>query len=81
MASKGGAPENPEWFYNLESHPDEVVDSGRARAVRRLGARGDAATRRRSGGSAPVAAYPPYAEYQEKTDRQIPVFIATPKGA
>ena len=28
-----------------------------------------------------VAAYPPYAEYQEKTDRQIPVFIATPKGA
>ncbi len=28
-----------------------------------------------------VAAYPPYAEYQEKTDRQIPVFVATPKGA
>jgi hypothetical protein len=27
-----------------------------------------------------VAAYPPYAEYQEKTDRQIPLFIATPKG-
>ena len=28
-----------------------------------------------------VAAYPPYAEYQEKTDRQIPVFVTTPKGA
>ena len=30
VASKGGAPEHPEWFYNLEAHPDEVLHSGRA---------------------------------------------------
>ena len=41
VASKGGAPEHPEWFYNLEAHPDEVFDSGRARPLRRHGARGD----------------------------------------
>ena len=81
VASKGGAPEHPEWFYNLEAHPDEVADSGRARAVRRDGARGERRREGGRGGSARVAAYPPYAEYQEKTDRQIPVFVATPKGA
>ena len=41
VASKGGAPENPEWFHNLVAHPDEVADPGRARALRRDRARGD----------------------------------------
>ena len=80
VASKGGAPENPEWFYNLESHPDEVAiqDGPEPVAVSVREVRGDekAVWWERS-----VAAYPPYAEYQKNTDRQIPVFLATPKGA
>ena len=80
VASKGGAPEHPEWFHNLEAHPDEVlIQDGPAPVAVRCAR--SAATRRPPGGSAAVAAYPPYAEYQEKTDRQIPVFVATPKGA
>jgi deazaflavin-dependent oxidoreductase (nitroreductase family) len=80
VASKGGAPEHPEWFYNLEAHPDEVTiqDGPEPFAVSVHEVRGadKAAWWERA-----VAAYPPYAEYQEKTDRQIPVFVATPKGA
>ena len=80
VASKGGAPENPEWFYNLANHPEEVLlqDGSEPFAVSVRQVTGDekAVWWERS-----VAAYPPYAEYQEKTDRQIPVFIATPKGA
>jgi F420H(2)-dependent quinone reductase len=80
VASKGGAPENPEWFYNLVAHPDEVLLQDGAEAVpvsiREVTGDEKAAWWKRG-----VAAYPPYAEYQEKTDRQIPVFIATPKGA
>jgi F420H(2)-dependent quinone reductase len=79
VASKGGAPENPEWFYNLVAHPDEVlIQDGPepfAVDVREVTGEEKAAWWERA-----VAAYPPYAEYQEKTDRQIPVFIATPKG-
>jgi deazaflavin-dependent oxidoreductase (nitroreductase family) len=75
-----GAPEHPEWFYNLEAHPDEVlVQDGPAPvavAVREVSGAEKATWWERA-----VAAYPPYAEYQEKTDRQIPVFVTTPKGA
>jgi len=77
VASKGGAPENPEWFYNLVAHPDEVtIQDGPAPfavTVREVTGDEKAAWWTRA-----VAAYPPYAEYQEKTDRQIPVFVATP---
>ncbi len=80
VASKGGAPEHPEWFYNLVAHPDEVlIQDGPepfAVTVREVSGDEKAAWWERA-----VAAYPPYAEYQEKTDRQIPVFVATPKGA
>ena len=80
VASKGGAPENPEWFHNLVTHPDEVViqDGPEPFAVSVREVTGDekAVWWERS-----VAAYPDYAEYQKNTDRQIPVFIATPKGA
>jgi deazaflavin-dependent oxidoreductase (nitroreductase family) len=79
VASVGGAPNNPVWFYNLVAHPDEVlVQDGPtpfAVAVRQVEGDEKATWWERA-----VAAYPPYAEYQEKTDRQIPVFVATPKG-
>ncbi len=79
VASKGGAPENPEWFYNLEAHPDEVtVQDGPAPfrvTVREVEGDEKAAWWERA-----VAAYPPYAEYQEKTERPIPVFVASRAG-
>jgi deazaflavin-dependent oxidoreductase (nitroreductase family) len=80
VASKGGAPENPEWFYNLVAHPSEVTiqDGPAPFPVRVREVRGD--EKAQWWGRA-VAAYPPYAEYQEKTDRQIPLFVATPAEA
>jgi len=80
VASKGGAPENPEWFHNLVAHPDEVViqDGPEPFAVDVREVTGD---EKAQWWERAVAAYPPYAEYQERTDRQIPVFIASPKDA
>jgi deazaflavin-dependent oxidoreductase (nitroreductase family) len=79
VASKGGAPEHPVWFYNLLADPDTVVvqDGPEPVEVTVREASGD---EKREWWDRAVAAYPPYAEYQAKTDRQIPLFIATPKG-
>ena len=79
VASRGGAPQNPEWYHNLVAHPDEVlIQDGPAPfavAVREVG--GD---EKKKWWDRAVAAYPPYAEYQEKTDRQIPLLVASPTG-
>jgi deazaflavin-dependent oxidoreductase (nitroreductase family) len=79
VASQGGAPTHPQWFHNLEAHPDEVLlqDGAEAAAVDVRQVEGD---EKATWWERAVAAYPPYAEYQEKTTRQIPVFITTPKG-
>ena len=75
VASMGGAPKNPVWYYNLKAHPDAVVIQDGPEPF-------DAALREVSGSERDewweraVAAYPPYAEYQERTDRTIPVFVA-----
>ena len=79
VASKGGAPTHPVWYYNLKADPDAVTvqdgpDPFDAR-VREVSGDERAAWWERA-----VAAYPPYAEYQTKTDREIPVFVASPKG-
>jgi len=76
VASKGGAPHHPVWYYNLKANPGEVtIQDGpepfEAR-VRELSGDERAAWWDRA-----VAAYPPYAEYQTRTDRQIPVFLAS----
>ncbi len=79
VASKGGAPENPEWFYNLEAHPDEVtIQDGPAPF--RVTVREVEGDEKAEWWERAVAAYPPYAEYQAKTERQIPVFVATRAG-
>ena len=79
VASKGGAPEHPEWFYNLEAHPDEVtVQDGPAPF--RVTVREVEGDEKAEWWERAVAAYPPYAEYQAKTERQIPVFVATRAG-
>jgi deazaflavin-dependent oxidoreductase (nitroreductase family) len=76
VASKGGAPEHPVWYYNLKADPAAVRIQDGPEPF-------DAQVRELSGPEREqwwdwaVAAFPPYAEYQEKTDRQIPVFLAT----
>ncbi len=77
VASKGGAPEHPEWYHNLVAAPSDVQlqDGPAAVAVDVREVTGD---ERAAWWERAVAAYPPYAEYQEKTDRRIPVMVATP---
>jgi deazaflavin-dependent oxidoreductase (nitroreductase family) len=76
VASKGGTPENPEWYHNLVAHPTEVAIQDGPEPfdveVREVSGAERAAWWERA-----VAAYPPYAEYQTKTSRVIPVFVAT----
>jgi len=76
VASKGGAPTHPVWYYNLVANPDEVTvqDGRKPFEVRVREVNGD---ERGAWWERAVAAYPPYADYQKKTDRQIPVFVAT----
>ncbi len=79
VASKGGAPTHPVWYHNLKADPDAVTIQDGPEPF-------DAAVREISGDERvawwdrAVAAYPPYAEYQTKTDRVIPVFLATRRG-
>jgi F420H(2)-dependent quinone reductase len=75
VASKGGAPEHPLWYYNLNADPTTVIQDGPQAfdfEVREVSGEERATWWARG-----VAAYPPYAEYQTKTDRLIPVFVAT----
>jgi deazaflavin-dependent oxidoreductase (nitroreductase family) len=78
VASKGGAPQHPVWYYNLRANPDEVTiqDGPEPVDVRVRQVTGD---ERAVWWERAVAAYPPYAEYQDRTDREIPVFVATAK--
>jgi F420H(2)-dependent quinone reductase len=78
IASKGGAPTHPEWYLNLVAAPDNVAiqDGPEPFDVTVREVSGD---ERATWWERAVAAYPPYAEYQERTDRTIPVLVATPK--
>jgi deazaflavin-dependent oxidoreductase (nitroreductase family) len=76
VASKGGAPEHPAWYRNLLEHPHvEVRDTTQS---------GDYTARELSGEeraqwwARSVAVWPDYAEYQTKTEREIPVFVLEP---
>jgi F420H(2)-dependent quinone reductase len=79
VASKGGAPEHPTWYRNLVRNPHVEVQDGPAR--------GDYTARELSGEERArwweraVAVWPDYAEYQTKTDREIPVFLLEPMDA
>jgi deazaflavin-dependent oxidoreductase (nitroreductase family) len=77
VGSQGGAPKNPEWVYNLRANPNiELRDRTEVFAMRAREVK-DAAERARLWQLA-VAAYPPYEDYQKKTTRKIPVFVAEP---
>lgn len=76
VASLGGAPKNPVWYYNVKKNPGVELQDGPVS--------GDYQARELFGDERAlwweraVAAWPDYAEYQTKTDRQIPVFVLTP---
>jgi F420H(2)-dependent quinone reductase len=79
VASLGGAPKHPVWYYNLLADPTTVIIQDGPEPF-------DATVRQIHGDEKAqwweraVAAYPPYAEYQAKTEREIPVFVATRKA-
>ena len=79
VASMGGAPTHPVWYYNLKAHPDEVTiqDGGEPFAAHVREVTGD---EKAVWWERAVAAYPPYADYQARTERTIPVFVATRRG-
>lgn len=76
VASQGGAPTHPLWYHNLKAHPRVELQDGPHK--------GDYVAREVSGDerdawwARAVSAYPDYADYQRKTDRQIPVFVIEP---
>jgi deazaflavin-dependent oxidoreductase (nitroreductase family) len=78
VASKGGAPTHPLWYYNVIADPEAVMIQDGPEPF-------DVVVRQVSGDERAiwwdraVAVYPPYAEYQAKTDRKIPVLVATRK--
>ncbi|WP_129337890.1 nitroreductase family deazaflavin-dependent oxidoreductase [Cellulomonas endophytica] len=77
VASKGGAPEHPTWYHNLVADPHVELQDG---AVRKdYDAREVGGAEREAWWERAVAVWPDYAEYQRKTDRQIPVFVLTPR--
>jgi F420H(2)-dependent quinone reductase len=76
VASLGGAPKNPVWYYNLKANPRVDLQDGPKRSD--MVARELSGSERAEWWDRAVAAYPPYAEYQTKTSRQIPVFLLEP---
>lgn len=76
FASKGGAPHNPDWYYNLLAHPRVTAEIGTGTA--------DLVARQAEGGerdriwNVQKAAWPGFADYERKTARQIPVIILEP---
>ena len=77
VGSKGGAPEHPVWVHNLRANPDvEIRDRATVTAMRVREVEDEAERSRLWALS--VAAYPPYEEYRQRTDRRIPVFVAEP---
>jgi F420H(2)-dependent quinone reductase len=76
VASRGGAPEHPQWYYNLRDNPRVELQDGQNRWD--MTAREITGDERAEWWDRAVAAYPPYAEYQQRTTRQIPVFVLEP---
>jgi F420H(2)-dependent quinone reductase len=77
VASKGGAPEHPTWYHNIKAHPEITLQDGTV--TKDYVAREVDGAERAEWWERAVAAYPSYAEYQTKTDRQIPVFVLDSK--
>lgn len=76
VASQGGAPTHPTWYHNLLAHPEVELQDGPVRRSYR--ARELTGEERGTWWERAVAAFPDYADYQERTERSIPVFVLEP---
>ncbi len=76
VGSQGGAPTNPQWVSNVRANPHLTLQDGTT--VTDRVAREVSGEERATWWERCVAAYPPYAEYQTKTDRLIPIFVLEP---
>ncbi|MCF2126465.1 nitroreductase family deazaflavin-dependent oxidoreductase [Strepomyces sp. STD 3.1] len=76
VASLGGAPKHPVWYFNVKADPQVELQDGPVR--RDMTAREVTGVEKAEWWERAVAAYPPYADYQKKTDREIPVFVLEP---
>jgi deazaflavin-dependent oxidoreductase (nitroreductase family) len=76
VASMGGAPTHPVWYFNLKENP--VLELRDGMMVRDMTAREVSGDERMVWWERAVAAFPDYADYQRKTDREIPVFVLEP---
>jgi len=76
VASQGGAPKHPQWYWNLRADPHvQLQDRG---VMHDLVAREVSGDEKRVWWERAVAAFAPYAQYQERTEREIPLFVAEP---
>ena len=76
VASLGGAPKNPVWYYNIAKNPRVELQDGAS--TRDYDAREVFGDEKAAWWDRAVEAWPDYADYQTKTERQIPVFVLTP---
>jgi len=79
VASRGGAPEHPQWYWNLLANPRVELQDGQTK--REYVARELSGDERDLWWRRSVEAYPPYEEYQANTERLIPVFLLEPVEA
>ncbi|NUM48926.1 MAG: nitroreductase family deazaflavin-dependent oxidoreductase [Anaerolineales bacterium] len=77
VASKGGAPENPDWYYNLLAHPEVTIEVG-AETLKVEATAAEEPERTRLFDQM-AAKNPGFDEYRKKTTRQIPVIVLTPQ--
>ena len=77
VASLGGAPKHPVWYHNVKAHPEVELQDGPVKQD--MVAREVTGEEKAKWWEIAVRAYPPYADYQKKTDREIPVFVLSPK--
>ena len=76
VASLGGAPKHPVWYYNVKKNPRVELQDGAV--TKDYQAREVLGDEKAAWWERAVEAWPDYAEYQKKTDREIPVFVLTP---
>jgi F420H(2)-dependent quinone reductase len=76
VASLGGAPKHPVWYFNIKANPRVELQDGTV--TKDYDAREVFGDERATWWERAVATWPDYADYQKKTDRQIPVFVLTP---
>jgi deazaflavin-dependent oxidoreductase (nitroreductase family) len=78
VASLGGAPKNPVWYYNIKKNPRVELQDGPT--TRDYDSREVFGDEKAAWWERAVEAWPDYADYQKKTDREIPLFVLTPVG-